>query len=89
MHVDAKRYLVATDTRYADKLSDASTWTLEVQGGPLTPDEVEAFEANSHAEDAVVLRHADEAAKIPGRDVAALESWRPAIEGLIAARNET
>jgi predicted HD phosphohydrolase len=39
-HVAAKRFLVATKPAYAARLSDASRKTLELQGGPMTPDEV-------------------------------------------------
>jgi gamma-butyrobetaine dioxygenase len=63
LHVAAKRYLVATESDYAAKLSEASVHTLRLQGGPMSPDEVAAFEALDHATDAVVLRRLDEAAK--------------------------
>ena len=34
-HVDAKRYLCATDQSYFERLSDASVRTLALQGGPM------------------------------------------------------
>ena len=42
-HVLAKRYLVATDGKYASQLSDASVESLRLQGGPMSTAEVEAF----------------------------------------------
>ncbi|MCC5952248.1 MAG: HD domain-containing protein [Acidimicrobiia bacterium] len=82
LHVAAKRYLVATDAGYRRRLSHGSIRTLELQGGPLHEAEVAAFEASPHAADAVALRHADEAAKVPGRRVAPLEDWAPLVVDL-------
>src|SRR6476661_7669660 len=42
-HVDAKRYLVATDPGYKAKLSEASLKTLEYQGGPMNTEEATVF----------------------------------------------
>ncbi len=76
LHVPAKRYLVTTDDRYAALLSDASTMSLARQGGAMTPRERAAFEADPLAERALVLRRADEAAKIDGRATTPLDTWR-------------
>jgi predicted HD phosphohydrolase len=81
-HVPAKRYLVATDASYRSELSVVSTASLALQGGPLSAEEVAAFSSNPHAADAVVLRRADEAAKVPGRDVPALAHWIPVLRRL-------
>jgi predicted HD phosphohydrolase len=78
-HVPAKRYLVTTDSSYRARLSDESVRTLEVQGGLLSPDEVAIFESSPYAEDAVCLRRADDAAKVPGRDVGTLARWVPVL----------
>ena len=43
-HVAAKRYLCATDESYFSKLSDASVHSLNLQGGPMSEDEVSEFE---------------------------------------------
>ncbi len=45
LHVEAKRYLVATDPAYSAQLSTASTESLREQGGPLSADDAAAFEA--------------------------------------------
>jgi predicted HD phosphohydrolase len=76
-HVAAKRYLVTTDGSYRSQLSDESTRTLGVQGGPLGPREIESFLSSRYALDAVELRRADDAAKVPGRAVAPLAHWVP------------
>jgi phosphonate degradation associated HDIG domain protein len=74
-HVEAKRYLVATDAAYAAALSPASRGTLAFQGGPMDADEVAAFRAQPWAEDAVRLRRWDDGAKDPGRACPPLEHY--------------
>lgn len=64
LHVAAKRYLVAREPAYADRLSSASIETLARQGGPFTPTEAGAFEALPEAEAALALRRIDDDAKI-------------------------
>ncbi len=65
LHVAAKRYLVATEADYAAKLSDDSVRSLQLQGGPMSADEVASFRAGPWAESAVQLRRFDEGAKDP------------------------
>jgi predicted HD phosphohydrolase len=74
-HVAAKRYLVATDARYAKRLSSVSTETLTVQGGPLAEAEALAFRALPCFDDAIELRRADDGGKVPGRKVPGLKRW--------------
>ena len=81
-HVDAKRYLVATDATY--ELSPGSVATLEAQGGPMTVDEIAMAEASPDWDSAVALRRADDGAKVVGADVADLEHWIPAIRSVSA-----
>jgi predicted HD phosphohydrolase len=80
-HVPAKRYLVTTDDAYRARLSSTSVHTLELQGGSLSPDDIAAFASSPHAADAVVLRRADDDAKVPGRSVPSLDTWLPALLG--------
>jgi predicted HD phosphohydrolase len=87
LHVEAKRYLVATDPAYRDRLSRISTHTLDLQGGPMGEDEISAFEASPHARDAVRLRLADEAAKVVAKPVKGLADWFPALRD-IASRTD-
>jgi phosphonate degradation associated HDIG domain protein len=81
LHVAAKRYLCFADPKYLARLSPASVASLALQGGPMTAAEAEAFLALPHARQAVVLRHADDAAKVAGLQVPALDSYR----GLVAS----
>ncbi|MDP4302094.1 HD domain-containing protein [Leptothrix discophora] len=67
LHVAAKRYLVAVDDHYAERLSPASVHSLALQGGAFDRDEIAHFESLPGAQDAVQLRRWDEAAKMTGR----------------------
>jgi len=64
MHVAAKRYLAATEDGYFELLSDASKLSLRLQGGPMTPAQIQAFEAEPFFADALRLRRWDEEGKI-------------------------
>lgn len=66
LHVDAKRYLCATDPFYWSGLSEASKRSLVWQGSPFSANEAMAFIAQPYAEDAVRLRLWDDAAKLSG-----------------------
>lgn len=65
LHVAAKRYLCASRVGYIDTLSRSSMHSLELQGGPMSPEEAIAFEAQPHFRDAVQLRTYDDLAKDP------------------------
>ena len=80
MHVDAKRYLCATDAEYLGRLSPASVQSLQLQGGPFAEEEARAFEQQPFAREAVRLRRWDDLAKQPGMRVPGLETYRGAIE---------
>ena len=84
LHVDAKRYLCAVEPGYFARLSEASVYTLAVQGGPMTPEQVAHFEAVPYARDAVRLRRWDEAAKDPHLDAPGFEHYRNLIAGLLS-----
>jgi phosphonate degradation associated HDIG domain protein len=66
LHVAAKRYLCATEADYFAKLSKDSVLSLSLQGGPMSPPEVAAFEALPNYAAAVQLRRFDEQAKVKG-----------------------
>jgi phosphonate degradation associated HDIG domain protein len=66
LHVPAKRYLCATDMAYCGRLSSASVVTLKLQGGPMSPAEVAAFEAEPFRREAIRVRQWDDQAKIIG-----------------------
>ena len=65
LHVEAKRWLCARKPGYLDTLSAASTHSLQLQGGPMTDDEVSRFEAMPGFADAVSLRLWDDRGKNP------------------------
>lgn len=66
LHVDAKRYLCATDAGYRERLSEDSKRSLELQGGVFSADDAAQFMARPYAEDAVRLRLWDDQAKVEG-----------------------
>jgi [1-hydroxy-2-(trimethylamino)ethyl]phosphonate dioxygenase len=76
MHVAAKRYLCLAEPRYLAQLSQASVESLALQGGPMKAAEAEIFLAAPYAREAVRLRRADDAAKVQGLAVPALETYR-------------
>lgn len=75
LHVAAKRYLYAVEPDYRQRLSPPSLLSLQLQGGPMSPEEIEQFRANRHFSDAVLLRRWDEAAKVPGLAVPPIEDY--------------
>lgn len=80
MHVDAKRYLCATDAEYLSLLSPASVQSLQLQGGPFSAAEARAFELQPFVREAVRLRRWDDLAKVPGMRVPELEQYRAMID---------
>lgn len=83
LHVDAKRYLCATEPDYFDTLSPASVRSLELQGGPFTEAGAAAFIAQPYAQDALAVRRWDEQAKDPGAIAPGLDRYRSHIEAAI------
>jgi phosphonate degradation associated HDIG domain protein len=82
LHVAAKRYLCATEPGYFGLLSPESVRTLALQGGPLTPEEVAAFESLPYARDAVAVRRWDDEAKDPSVTPPSFAHFEVLIEGL-------
>jgi [1-hydroxy-2-(trimethylamino)ethyl]phosphonate dioxygenase len=76
LHVAAKRYLCAVNPAYYDKLSEDSRRSLVLQGGPMTPTEVAAFDNLEHRAAALALRMIDDEAKVAGRTTPSLDSYR-------------
>lgn len=83
LHVQAKRYLCATDETYFAQLSAASVNSLRVQGGPMSADEVEDFEANPHHRDAVRLRLYDDDGKVEGLTIDPVTAYRDRLEAML------
>lgn len=82
LHVAAKRYLCATEPEYLRQLSPSSKVSLALQGGPMTPKAVRAFESLPNASAAVQLRRWDDQAKLIDLKVPGLEHY---VEHLRAA----
>lgn len=78
-HVNAKRYLVATDDLYSKKLSEASWQTLQWQGGPMISTETEAFKLHPYFDDIIRVRLWDEQAKNPDASLLPLEHFKTLI----------
>lgn len=84
-HDAAKRYLVTTDAHYRERLSPRSRETLRLQGGLMDPDERARFLAHPDADALVLLRWADDVAKVPGAPVPGLDHWTLALYAVAAA----
>ncbi len=63
-HVQAKRYLTCKYPDYYNNLSEASKKTLEFQGGVMSKEEADAFEADPLFDLSIIMRKWDEEAKI-------------------------
>jgi predicted HD phosphohydrolase len=85
-HVAAKRYLLTTEPAYHDVLSARSETTLGFQGGLMTRAEVDAFASRADRDDLVVLRRADDRAKLRGKVVPSLDAWRDAVSLIVGSR---
>ena len=80
LHVAAKRYLCWKERSYIQGLSASSLLSLQLQGGPMSDLEAEAFEALPHYHAAVQVRRYDDMGKVPGMKTATLDSYRQLIE---------
>lgn len=83
-HVAAKRYLVGADPQYAARLTAVSARTLRAQGGPMSPEEVQAFRAHPDWRLAVALRQIDDQGKVPGAEVPGLDAYRDELAAVVA-----
>lgn len=83
LHVQAKRYLVATDARYAEGLSPRSRRALAAQGGPMTREQQRRFEQQPHAWGAVQLRRWDDRAKEAGKRTPPLAYYLGVLEEVL------
>lgn len=86
LHVEAKRYLCATQIEYWEQLSVSSQLSLTLQGGPFLSSEVDRFLAQPHAQAAIQLRCWDEQAKVPGLATHLLSDFIPLLERVVVQR---
>jgi phosphonate degradation associated HDIG domain protein len=82
MHVDAKRYLCATEPGYFEGLSEASVMSLALQGGPMNTAAAQQFAARSHVDAAVALRRYDDRAKVVGLATPGLDHFLPRLRAI-------
>ncbi len=83
-HVSAKRYLCATNPDYYERLTDASKHSLDLQGGPMSADEVAAFAKNPNLEAILQVRYLDDAGKRIGALAKPFSHFAPLLERLVA-----
>jgi gamma-butyrobetaine dioxygenase len=77
VHAAAKRYLCTVEPAYRGALTPISRYTLELQGGLMTPEEVRATAAHPWLADALALRRWDDHAKVPQAVTRPLDAWEP------------
>ncbi|WP_340115878.1 HD domain-containing protein [Pelagibius sp. 7325] len=82
-HVPAKRYLCATDPGYFARLSEASVLTLKLQGGPMSPSEIEDFHKLANLDDILRVRIWDDAAKVAGRATPSFAHYAPLLQRMV------
>ena len=85
-HVAAKRYLCATEADYFAKLSRDSVLSLSLQGGPLSAQEVAAFDALPGSAEAVRLRRFDEQAKVTNLKTRSIQHFLPYVAACMLPR---
>jgi phosphonate degradation associated HDIG domain protein len=83
LHVAAKRYLCAAEPSYFGQLSEASVYTLSVQGGPMSDAEAREFEREPYAADAIAVRRWDDQAKDPSAATPGFPHFRALLGGLL------
>lgn len=84
-HVAAKRYLCATRPDYFDELSAASVHSLNLQGGPMSAEEVAAFETLENLEDIVQVRYLDDAGKLADMATPDFAYYAPMVQRVVDA----
>lgn len=82
-HVAAKRYLCATDTAYFGKLSEASVHSLNLQGGPMSAQEVRDFEKHPHLGEIIKVRHLDDRGKEAGLKTPDFAHYAPMVQRMV------
>jgi len=89
LHVQAKRYLCALEPGYHASLSSISQRTLEIQGGPMSHTDIEAFEAQDYADDAVAVRRWDDLGKQAEIQTLPLAHFMAVLERCAAAQSSS
>ncbi len=84
-HVAAKRYLCATRPEYFNRLSKASVHSLNLQGGPMSADEVDEFEKYANLADLIKVRHYDDAGKRADLTTKPFSYYAPMVQNVVDA----
>lgn len=82
-HVAAKRYLCATKPDYFKRLSEASVHSLNLQGGPMSVEEVQEFEKNPNLKKIIQVRYLDEAGKQADMETPDFWHFAPMVQSLV------
>ncbi len=84
-HVQAKRYLCATDPDYFGQLTPASVHSLELQGGPMDENEVEEFGRIPHLDAIIQIRKWDDGGKIMDKPTPPIAHYTPVLQRVVDA----
>jgi [1-hydroxy-2-(trimethylamino)ethyl]phosphonate dioxygenase len=82
-HVAAKRYLCATRPEYFRRLSEASIHSLNLQGGPMSAEEVAQFERHPNLSQIVAVRYLDDAGKRPDMETPDYWHFAPMVQRMV------
>jgi len=82
-HVAAKRYLCAARPEYFKRLSAASIHSLNLQGGPMSAEEISEFEKNPNLAEIIKVRHYDDAGKRANMKTQKYAYYAPMIQRIV------
>jgi phosphonate degradation associated HDIG domain protein len=82
-HVAAKRYLCAAKPEYFNRLSEASIHSLNLQGGPMSQEEVAEFEKNPNLKEIIAVRYLDEAGKRDDMETPDFWHFAPMVQRIV------
>lgn len=82
-HVAAKRYLCATKPEYLNRLSEASVHSLNLQGGPMSTEEVSEFEKNPNLKQIIQVRYLDDQGKHADMQTPSFDHFAPMVQKIV------
>jgi phosphonate degradation associated HDIG domain protein len=83
LHVVAKRYLCTQNPGYEQALSPTSLKSYLDQGGPMSPEDLSAFEGESFHKEALALRVWDDLAKEQDKETPGFHHFMPTLEACL------
>ena len=75
--------MCATRPKYIDQLSPASVHSLNLQGGPMSNDEVKVFEKNPNLKQIIQVRLLDDSGKREGGETYPFSHFIPLLQRLV------